>query len=172
MSRMKTMPGNLLILISMVCVFTATPAYAKDESAMMLSLKRLTMDTSLKIAKAAVAECRKRGFNITAVVVNRDGVVQVVLRDTLAAPLSVSISTQKAYTAANFNVPTSRLIQRSNSAIGRAKGVLMSAGGIPISASGQLVGAVGVSGAPQGAIDEACAKAGVDMVKTDLEMSF
>lgn len=172
MPRIKTISGNLLTLIGIVCAFVAVPVYAKDESARMLSLKRLTMDTSVEIATAAVAECRKRGFNITAVVVNRDGVVQVVLRDTLAAPLSVMISTQKAATAANFSVPTSQLVKRSNTAIGRAKGVQMSPGGIPISASGQLVGAIGVSGAPRGSIDEACAQAGVNKVKTDLEMSF
>jgi uncharacterized protein GlcG (DUF336 family) len=48
----------------------------------------------------------------------------------------------------------------------------MSAGGLPIEAGGQLLGAVGVSGAPAGETDERCARAGIAKVIDDLEMEM
>jgi uncharacterized protein GlcG (DUF336 family) len=71
-----------------------------------------------------------------------------------------------------FGVATSELSERANTPIGRVPGVVMAAGGVPIQVGGALVGGVGVSGAPSGETDQACAQAGVDAVQTDLEMSM
>ena len=103
---------------------------------------------------------------------DREGIVQVTLRDTIAAQITVPISKGKAYTAANFNAATSALGDRANSPIGRVPGIIMSAGGVPIEVGGSLIGAVGVSGAPTGEVDEECAQAGIDAVMDDLEMSL
>ena len=105
-------------------------------------------------------------------VVDRDGVVQAVMRDTIAAPITVPISKGKAYTAVMFNVATSALGDRANGPIGRVPGLIMSAGGLPIQVGGSLLGGVGVSGAPSGETDAECAMAGVEAVQTDLEMSM
>ena len=139
---------------------------------MMISTKRLTLPVAVKIAQAAVAECTKQGIQIGVTVVDREGIVQVALRDTIAAQITVPISKGKAYTAANFNAATSALGDRANGPIGRAPGIIMSAGGVPIQVGGSLIGAVGVSGAPSGEVDEQCAQAGVDAVMDDLEMSM
>ncbi len=147
-------------------------ASAEDEAAVMVSVKRLSMETALAVAQGAVASCRKQGIQIGVTVVDRDGTVQAVLRDTIAPPITLSISRQKAFTAVNFSVPTSQLGARANTAIGRLDGLMMSAGGVPIQAGGQMLGGVGVSGAPSGETDEACAQAGVDAVIDDLEMSM
>ena len=160
-------PGLIFILLS----FLFTPVFAAEEPG-LVSTKRLTMQTALMIAQAAIAECTKQGIQIGVTVVDREGNVQVTLRDTIAAHITVPISKGKAFTAANFNSPTSALSDRANSPVGRAPGILMSAGGLPIQVGGSLVGAVGVSGAPSGITDEACAQAGIDAVLDDLEMSF
>lgn len=139
---------------------------------MMVSTKRLSMNTALKIAQGAIAECTKKGIQIGVTVVDREGIVQVTLRDTIAAQITVPISGQKAYTAANFNSATSAMADRANTPVGRAPGILMSAGGVPIQVGGALVGAVGVSGAPAGETDEECAQAGINAVIDDLEMSM
>ncbi len=150
----------------------AQGALADEDAAPTVSLKRLSMETALSIAQGAIEACRKQGIQIGVTVVDRDGTVQVVLRDTIAAPITVPISRQKAYTAVNFNAATSQLTERANTPIGRIDGLVMSAGGLPVQAGGQLLGGVGVSGAPSGKTDEACAQAGIDQVIDDLEMAM
>jgi uncharacterized protein GlcG (DUF336 family) len=147
------------------------PVWA-DEEAMFVNTKRLTLPTAIQIAQAAITECTKQGIQIGVTVVDREGIVQVTLRDTIAAQITVPISKGKAYTAANFNAATSALGDRANGPIGRAPGIIMAAGGLPIQAGGSLLGAVGVSGAPSGETDEACAQAGIDAVIDDIEMSM
>ncbi len=157
-------------LAAMAATIMASAAAAQD--APMIAVKRLSMETALTIAQGAVAACRKQGIQIGVSVVDRDGTVQAQLRDTIGAPITLSISRQKAYTAVNFNVATSALGSRADTPIGRIDGLVMSAGGIPIQVGGALVGAVGVSGAPSGKTDEECAQAGIDKVIDDLEMAM
>ncbi len=161
-----------LKLLSLVLVLLCIrPAYA-DEDTMVVDLKRMTMVTALTMAQAAVEECTKQGIQIGVTVVDRDGVVQVTLRDTIAAPLTALISKGKAYTAANFNAATSELGDMANSPVGRQPGLVMSAGGLPLEVGGSLIGAIGVSGAPSGETDEVCAQAGIDAVQADIEMAI
>lgn len=162
---------KLKLLLITLFILCTRQAYA-DEDTMVIDLKRMTMATALTMAQAAVEECTKQGIQTGVTVVDRDGVVQVTLRDTIAAPLTVLISKGKAYTAANFNSATSALADRANSAVGRQPGLVMSAGGLPLQVGGSLVGAIGVSGAPSGETDEICAQAGIDAVQADIEMSI
>ncbi|MES9967333.1 MAG: heme-binding protein [Sedimenticola sp.] len=138
----------------------------------MVETKRMNMTTAVQIAQGAVAACQEQGIQIGVTVVDRDGTPQVVLRDTIAAPITVPISKGKAYTAVMFNAATSALGDRANSPIGRVPGLVMSAGGLPVEVGGSLVGGVGVSGAPSGKTDEECAQAGIDAVMDDLEMAM
>ena len=151
-------------------VFLTSPVFAED--AMVIQVKRMSMETAAAIAKAAVGACREKGIQIGVTVVDRDGIPQAVLRDTIAAKLTLTISEGKAYTAAMFNAATSDLGDRANTPVGRVPGLVMSPGGIPIQVGGSLLGAVGVSGAPSGETDHECAQAGIDAVQTDLEMSL
>ncbi len=142
-----------------------------DDPPTLVSIKRLSLETALKIAQETIAACRKRGMQIAVTVLDRGGNPQVVLRDVLAPDIALTISRQKAYTALSFNVPTSGLSERAQSPLAWTDGLAMFAGGLPIQAGGELVGAVGVSGAPSGEADEACAQAGVDAVSDDLELA-
>ncbi|MCU7806538.1 MAG: heme-binding protein [Candidatus Thiodiazotropha sp. (ex Semelilucina semeliformis)] len=159
-----------MILGTLMCFSQAV--VAEEEASPTVSLKRLSLETATAVARGAIEACRKEGIQIGVTVVDRDGTVQVVLRDTIAAQITVPISRQKAFTAVNFNAATSALTSRADSPIGRIDGLVMSAGGLPIQAGGQLLGGVGVSGAPSGETDERCAQAGVDQVIDDLEMSM
>ncbi len=162
---MKTHIPAMLIAASL-----GLPA-AADEVA-MVSVKRLSLDTATKVAQATLNACGEKGIQIGVTVVDRDGTVQVTLRDTIAAPITVPISKMKASTAVNFNAATSALVSRADTPIGRIDGLVMSAGGVPIEVGGALVAGVGVSGAPDGATDEECAQAGVEAVIDDLEMAL
>ncbi len=161
-----------VLTLSITTLLTLTPGVQADEAAPTVNLKRLSLETANRVALGAIEACRKEGIQIGVTVVDRDGTVQSVMRDTIAAQITVPISRMKAFTAVNFNAPTSALTERADSPIGRIDGLVMSAGGLPIQAGGQLLGGVGVSGAPSGETDERCAQAGVDKVLDDLEMAM
>ena len=139
----------------------------------MISTNRITMDTALQLAQATIEACRKEGVQIAVTVVDRGGHPQVVLRDVLAMDLTLAISKQKAYTALSFNTPTSQLAERFSGpySVMKLEGLVASAGGLPITAGGALLGGIGVSGAPSGVTDERCAQAGLDAIQDNLEMA-
>lgn len=147
-------------------------AKASEEN-LTVSIKRLTMDTALRIAQAAIKQCRKEGVQIAVTVIDRGGHPQVMLRDVLAMDITVPISKQKAHTAMAFNTATSGLSGRFNKPymVPKLDGLMISAGGIPINVGGNIMGGIGVSGAPSGKTDEKCAKAGLQAVIDDLEMA-
>ena len=149
----------------------AMPLHAADDT-MVVQVKRMTLETANAIALASVKACREKGIQIGVTVVDREGIPQAVMRDTIAPTITLPISRGKAYAAVMFNVATSELGERANTPIGRTEGVVMSTGGIPIQVGGALLGGVGVSGAPSGETDAECAQAGIDAVQTDLEMSM
>lgn len=153
-------------------ILILTSSMIQADEGLMVSTKNLSLSTATTIAQAAIVACTKKGIQIGVTVVDRQGVVQVTLRDSIAAQITVPISKGKAYTAVNFNTATSALGDRANGPIGRAPGIIMSAGGLPIQVGGSLVGGVGVSGAPSGKTDEFCAQAGINAVIDDLEMSM
>lgn len=158
-------------VVGLVVFLLAYPMLAAADEPLAVDIRRLTMESALLVADTAIKACRKQGIPVGVVVVDRGGRTQVALRDTVAVDLTLNIGEQKAYTALSFNVPTSQLNDRAGSALGSVDGLVMAAGGLPISAGGVIYGAVGVSGAPSGKQDEACAKAGVDALVEELEMS-
>jgi uncharacterized protein GlcG (DUF336 family) len=161
---------NKTLIVSLLCLPLVGPALAEESPS--VSIKRLTLGSAGKVAHAAIEACRAKGIQAGVTVVDRNGMVQVSLRDTLAASITLPISQGKAAAAANFGVATSALKDRANTPIGRTPGLVMATGGLPIEAGGTLYGAVGVSGAPSGETDEACAKAGVDAIVEELEMAM
>lgn len=159
---------SVALCLVLVCVMPASA----DEDTMVVQVNRMTLETATAIASATIDACREKGIQIGVTVVDRDGIPQAVMRDTIASTITLAISKGKAYTAVMFNVATSALGDRASTPIGRVPGLVMSAGGVPIQVGGALLGGVGVSGAPSGETDEECAQAGVDAVLTDLEMSM
>ncbi len=165
--------GLAAVLVACVMLGAPLAGMAQSDQPVLVNLKRMSMETALKIAQAAIEQCRKEGVQAAVTVVDRGGHPQVVLRDVLAPDITVPISRQKAHTALAFNTSTSALEGRFKSpfSVGKLDGLIMSAGGVPVHAGGQVIGGVGVSGAPSGATDEKCAAAGVEAVTADLEMS-
>ncbi len=134
----------------------------------------ITPETALKAAQVAKAECAKRGWQVAVAVTDPSGLPLVLLRDRFAGWHTVAAAEGKARTAASWREATSAVAARVNkpgaaeSAIKNLPGVVMIGGGLPIEAAGQMVGAIGVSGAPGGDNDDVCAKAGLDAVEGDL----
>jgi uncharacterized protein GlcG (DUF336 family) len=139
------------------------------------SVRILTPETALKAAQAALAKCRAGGYQATVAVVDRMGVVQVLLRDRFAGPHTPDMAISKAYTAASFRTNTTDLADatqpgRPQSGIRNRPGVAAVGGGVKIEAGGSLLGAIGVSGAPGGREDDACAEAGITAIREDIEL--
>ena len=136
--------------------------------------KVLTPETALKAAQAALKKCRDSGYQATIAIVDRMGIVQVLLRDRFAGPHTTDMASAKAWTAASFRTSTAELAEatqpgRPQSGIRNRPGVAAVAGGLMIEAGGSLLGAIGVSGAPGGREDESCAAAGIAAIHEDLE---
>lgn len=139
------------------------------------SVKILTPETALKAAQAALHKCRASGYQAAVAVVDRMGVLQVLLRDRFAGPHTVDMASAKAYTAVSFRTSTSELADatqagRAQSGIRHRPGVAAVGGGLMIEASGSLLGAIGVSGAPGGKEDDLCAAAGIEAIRADIEL--
>ena len=155
--------------IGLCCAALASPAPAAEPLA--VTVPRLTLEAAERIAQGAIAACRAKGLQVSVTVVDRNGIVQATLRDTLAPAVSLAISRQKAYTAAMFGVKGTAMGRLAGSPLAQlGDGLAFTAGSVPIEAGGRFYGAVGVSGAPEGTIDEECAQAGLDRVLPDLEM--
>ena len=149
-----------------------TVAFAAEPAT--FSVKMLTPETALKAAQAALTKCRKDGFQTAVAVVDRAGVVQVLLRDRFAGAHTPDMALAKAWTAASFRQSTTSLAVetqpgKSMSGIRQLPRVLAAGGGLPIEAGGNLYGAIAVSGAPGGDADDACAAAGIKAISDDIE---
>jgi uncharacterized protein GlcG (DUF336 family) len=157
-----------------VLLLAALPAAAPAQGTH--TIKLLTPDTALKAAQAALKKCRDSGYQAAVAVVDRMGVVQVLLRDRFAGPHTVEMAGAKAYTAVSFRTNTTELAEatqpgRPQSGIRNRPGVAAVGGGLMIQAGGSLLGAIGVSGAPGGREDDSCAAAGIAAIRDELELN-
>ena len=146
----------------------ATPAGAE-----LLAHKDLSLDTALTIASTASATCKGQGYKVSVHVVGRNGEVLVALRGDNASPHTFENSMRKAYTARTFRVPSGEIVKRLKENPQFAgvflTNVIATEGALPITVGDDVIGAVGVSGAPGGDKDAACAKTGIDKVADELK---
>jgi len=124
--------------------------------------------------QAALEQCRKDGYQVAVAVVDRAGLVQVLLRDRFAGAHTVDIAPNKAWTAVSFRIPTAALgvetqAGKPMSAIRSHPKVFAAGGGQVIEAGGSVLGGIGVSGAPGGEADDACARAGIKAIVDAIE---
>jgi uncharacterized protein GlcG (DUF336 family) len=151
--------------------FVASPV-ASDEATFAVRL--MTPETALKAAQAALTRCRDQGYQVAVAVVDRMGVVQVVLRDRFAGPHTPDTAVAKAWTAVSFRTSTGELAEltqpgKPQSGVRHRPGVVAIGGGMLIEAAGSILGGIGVSGAPGGVQDDACAQAGIAAIRDSLE---
>jgi uncharacterized protein GlcG (DUF336 family) len=154
-----------------IALLATTAATGQDAT---FNIRVLTPDTALKAAQAALARCRASGFQVAVAVVDRMGVSQVMLRDRFAGPHTPDMATAKGWTAVSFRTNTTDLAAATQSGpmsgVRHRPGVAAVGGGLMIEAGGSLLGAIGVSGAPDGKADDACAAAGIAAIKDSLEL--
>lgn len=149
----------------------ALPAFSQSGT---FTVRQMTPDTAAKATRAALEECRKAGFQVAVAVVDRAGVAQSLLRDRFAGPHTVSTAINKGWTAISFRTDTLEFAKATAGASGSAgirhlPNVVAVGGGVNIEAGGTTVGAIGVSGAPTGEADDACARAGIAAIRDELD---
>jgi uncharacterized protein GlcG (DUF336 family) len=139
----------------------------------VISERSISTALAVEAAQAAVAACGERNFRVAATVVDRHGIVKAVVRADGAGPHTVDASRGKAYTSASARSPTTGMLTavRENpnaTTLPFIPGFLPLGGGVPIRAGDDVIGAIGVGGAPSGLVDEECANAAIARIRDRL----
>lgn len=161
---------NRITSTMMLCTALMAGQASADATFTLTSLKP---EIALKLAEAARQSCNDAGYQVAVAVVDRSGLLQAFVRDQYATPHTVEVAERKAWTALSFRIPTSEMEaatapDTNMMGIRHTSRALMVGGGLPIEASGSLVGGIGISGAPGGDLDEACAADGLAAIEDDL----
>lgn len=163
-----------MILAALAVIPCVTGAQA------LLTERTISAAAAQEAARVALEQCRKDGHRVTVTVLDHAARTKVVLREDGASPHSLQHSMNKAYTALTYREPSGDYGKRAAANFPATAGPLnldritTSAGGLPIRAGNDVVGAVGVSGsrgtpsAPGGLADQKCAQAGIDRIAAGL----
>jgi uncharacterized protein GlcG (DUF336 family) len=143
-------------------------------SAQLLVHKDISLAMATTIARATIEACKAQGYNVSVHVLGREGQVILSVRNENAGVHTFENSMKKAYTARTFrrssgDFNTNVVKGNPNTALLFLTNVTPAQGALPIKIGDETIGAVGVSGAPGGEKDEACAKVGIDKVAADLK---
>ena len=158
--------------MALVAALTATGSPAGAQGVVMV--RDVSYDMAVVMAQTAIEHCRSLGFKIGVSVVDRGGHVLATLRDHGAAHHTVELAQRKAYTSRVFRQSSKEFSQRLrdnpiSAGLGTTSGVVATIGGLPIKVGDETIGGIGVSGAPGGQNDEACAQAGIAKVADQLK---
>ncbi len=165
MSRTAYRIAGLSLASAVVGVFAA--------NAQLIAHKDLSVTAAITIAQTAVQTCKAQGYNVSAHVLGRSGEVLVAMRGDDTGPHTLENSMKKAWTARAQRAPSVNFANavKANPTAGaiHLTNMVPAQGGLPIMVGEDAIGAVGVSGAPGGDKDEACAKAGIDKIAAELK---
>ena len=166
--------AKIALKMSIAATLVASIANAQSPSASVRTERNISLALANEIAGATVAACSANGYAVTATVVDRAGGVRAVQRADNAGPHTLAASQQKAFTSASAKNATLAMQDGSQKNPAAANlvyipGFLLLGGGVPIKVGNEVIGAVGVGGAPGGNLDEQCAMVALDKVKDQLK---
>jgi len=156
-----------------IALAAAFAGVAGSAQAQLLAHKDISLAMATAIAETAIATCKTQGYNVSVHVLGREGQVVLGVRNENAGLATFENSMKKAYTARTFARSSGEFAAgvkgNPNAAALLLTNITPAQGALPIKVGNETIGAVGVSGAPGGDKDEACAKAGIDKVSADLK---
>jgi uncharacterized protein GlcG (DUF336 family) len=165
----RVSPVVRLALLASASLLVAGAARAQAP----LTEKNVSMGLSLAIIAGALEQCTKDGYKVSVVIVDKGGNVAASVRGDGTGPHTMDFARMKAYTARTRNqtsLQTMKLMEDpANAFIRQIPNVVGVGGGVPIKAGNEIIGGVGVSGAPGGEKDEVCANAGLAKVEAALK---
>lgn len=173
MFNMKLPPPLASSLLALACAAGAAPsagAAAAVAPVRAPAPRGPGLALSVEAAQTAIAACAADGYQVGVTIVDSAGAVRVVLAQDGARQQAIDSSTKKAYTVISFGESSARVAQRATTDEGVAARVAADprlrarAGGLPLTVGGEIIGAIGVGGAPGGEKDEACANRAIDQI--------
>jgi uncharacterized protein GlcG (DUF336 family) len=148
-------------------------SFAIGANAQLVTTKHLTLPIAASIATTAMETCKGQGYKVSVHVIGDMGEVLVALRGDDTGPHTMENSMRKALTSRGTRLPSGQFAENvantPNAGALRLGNMIPARGALPIKVGEEVIGAVGVSGAPGGDKDEACAKAGIDKVADQLK---
>jgi uncharacterized protein GlcG (DUF336 family) len=168
---MRPLHAALLALPLAGCAaLAAAPADAQP----VRTVRDMSLELANRIAAESVAACQAGGHAVTATVVDRAGSIRAVQRADAAGPHTLEASARKAFTAASIRNTTTAAMENAQKNPGAANlvhipGFLLLGGGVPVRAGNEVIGAVGIGGAPGGHLDEQCAVAALGKLQDALK---
>ncbi len=165
---------KIALSIAIGATFVAGTSHAQTPSVSVRTERNISLALANEIAAATVAACGANGYAVAATVVDRAGGVRAVQRADNAGPHTLPASQQKAFTSASAKSTTLAMQEGSQKNAAAANlvhipGFLLLGGGVPIKVGNEVIGAVGVGGAPGGNLDEQCAMVALEKVKDQLK---
>ena len=158
-----------LALLASVSMFATAPAFAQAPQVE----KNVSMGMTLAIIQGAIEQCTKDGYKVSVTIVDKSGNVAAQLRGDGTSPHTMEFSRLKAYTARIRNQTSLQTMKEledpARAPLRQIPGLVGVGGGVPIRAGTEVIGGVGVSGAPGGEKDEVCANAGIAKVEAALK---
>ena len=156
--------------LCLAVLLAASAAQAQTPAPAVRTEKNISLALANQIAAEAVSACAANGYNVAATVVDRAGTVRAVLRADNAGPHTLASSERKAWTSASARNATQAMMEGAQKNPGAANlvylpGFLLLGGGVPVKSGNEVIGAVGVGGAPGGHLDDQCANAAIEKVK-------
>ncbi len=135
--------------------------------AQVISQRSIGLELANRLAAGAVQACADKGYAVSATVVDRGGLVRAVQRADNAGPHTLGASQQKAFTSASARNSTLAMMEAAQKNPGAANltdipGFLLLGGGVPVKVGDEVIGAIGIGGAPGGHLDEQCALAAIE----------
>lgn len=156
---------TLMTVAALVAGMVSVSAQAET-----LTQKNISLTEANALASAAIQACSAKNYQVSVTVVDRAGVVKAVQRTDNAGPHTVKASEMKAFTALSTKNPSGKVMESAQSNAGAQNmrdvpGFLLLAGGLPVKEGDEVIGAIGIGGAPGGQLDEACAQQALDGLK-------
>ena len=135
--------------------------------------KNVSMKMALMIIDGALEQCTKDGYRVSVAIVDKGGNLAASLRGDGTNPHTMEFARLKAYTSrtrGQTSLEVQKLMEKPENAwLKQIPNVVGIGGGVPIKVGSETIGGVGVSGAPGGEKDEACANAGIAKVADSLK---
>jgi uncharacterized protein GlcG (DUF336 family) len=167
------MSRNRLVVITAAIVVSlaAASVNALCQNKGVITQKTVSLDMAMKMAQAAINKCRSEGYHVSVHVIDYSGLDKAALRDDGSGEVNFTVSRRKAFTALTYRRPSSDMEKAwANMSAGRIiPSVFGVGGGLPIKVGNEVIGAIGVGGAPGSDKDQACAAAGLAAVADQLK---